>query len=235
MTCLRTLTFGVLAVLSQVCVATEQWQALEPVSRTAQDYLTAYYQGLYPAYNLSIRVNQPDDRLKLRRCDKELTPSHSSLSPAGGQSTVRVSCNGAHPWNLYVSADVTIRAPVVHASTSLPKGEQLTDADLVLIEVPLDQAPRGFLLLKEEAIGMETRRSLRPQQALRARDLIEPMLIQRGDRVVVAANIGGLTVIAPGTALSNGRLGQQIPIENLRSERKIRAKVVAEGRVEVPM
>lgn len=235
MPCSRMLMVSLLITVSQVCHAEDAWQSLQPITAQTEQYLTEHYQGLYPTYQLTVRVNAPDSRLKLRQCDKELTPSHSTLSPAGGQSTVKVSCTGAHAWNLYVSADVTIQAPVVHTATSLPKGERLTEADLVMIDLPLDQAPRGFLLSKEEAIGMETRRTLTPNQALRARDLVEPMLIQRGDRVVVAANVGGLTVVTPGTALNNGRLGQQISVENLRSERRIRAKVVAEGRVEVPM
>lgn len=220
---------------SQVCHAEDQWQPLAPVSDLTRGYLVDYYQALYPGYKLEVRVNAPDSRLKLRRCDKELTPAHSTLPSAGGQSTVKLSCPAAQAWHLYVSAEVMIQAPVVHAATSLAKGERLTEADLVMIELPLNEAPRGFLLDKDEAIGMEMRRTLLPQQALRHRDLVQPLLIQRGDRVVVAATVGGLSVVTPGTALNNGRLGEQISVENLRSERRIRAKVVAEGRVEVPM
>jgi flagella basal body P-ring formation protein FlgA len=59
-----------------------------------------------------------------------------------------------------------------------------------------------------------------------------PLVIKRGDTVSMEANIGGITVKTSGTAISDGRIGQQIRVKNNQSARVINAKVIGSGQVQ---
>ncbi|NEP50997.1 MAG: flagellar basal body P-ring formation protein FlgA, partial [Moorea sp. SIO3C2] len=51
--------------------------------------------------------------------------------------------------------------------------------------------------------------------------LEQPLLIKRGDSVVVTARTGTLTVKMPGTALMDGHRGEQISVRNKQSNRVV--------------
>ncbi|WP_375176872.1 flagella basal body P-ring formation protein FlgA [Marinobacter mobilis] len=51
----------------------------------------------------------------------------------------------------------------------------------------------------------------------------------------MVARSGNYTVRTRGQALANGQHGEQILVENLSSQRRIRARVIAPGMVEIPM
>jgi flagella basal body P-ring formation protein FlgA len=60
-----------------------------------------------------------------------------------------------------------------------------------------------------------------------------PKAVERGDTVIVLADVGAAQIEAPGLALGAGRYGEVIAIRNPRSNRTFRARIVAAGRVEV--
>ncbi|MBP5144317.1 flagellar basal body P-ring formation protein FlgA, partial [Pseudomonas chlororaphis] len=65
---------------------------------TVEDYLaTSQTPGRY-----EIQVNQLDPRLRMPHCDKELTATLESPAQPLGRVTVRVRCDGASPWTVFV-------------------------------------------------------------------------------------------------------------------------------------
>ena len=212
-----------------------EWHAISAISNEVDASLPSYYLSLYPDYDIKIQVNAPDSRLKLRQCDKQLTLDTTNLPAAGGNTTVQVKCDNDTPWSLYISSNIEIWGEVVAASTSIARGQVIEEDNISLARTNIAAARNGSLISVDSAIGLEARRSIRPHQVIRNQDLVEPLVIRKGDAVQVAALLGGLRVITPGTALGNGRIGEQITVTNNRSNRKVRAKVIAEGLVEVPM
>jgi flagella basal body P-ring formation protein FlgA len=60
-----------------------------------------------------------------------------------------------------------------------------------------------------------------------------PLVIKKGDRVLIEARRGGLSIRAYGVTKSSGQIGQTVMVANLDSGRELRAKVVAPSLVEV--
>src|SRR5436190_1763291 len=78
---------------------------------------------------VSIKVNEPDPRLKLPPCAQieAFLPNGARLA---GRTLVGVRCKEGNVWQTFVAAEVHIRAPVWVPSRPLSAGSQLTMADL---------------------------------------------------------------------------------------------------------
>ncbi len=223
-----------LIMIVSAASAAGPWQDWTPVVDSAETTVAQYYKRQHPAADIDLKVSAPDDRLKLSACDKNLTIDLSNPPENGGNLSIHVRCSGETPWAIYLKGEVNIWTAILVARHTLPRGHRLQASDMTLTKINITKARSGVLYRPDDADGKELRRGLEAGKPIKIRDLIEPMVIKRGDRVQIAARAEGLQVLMTGTALRNGRLGEQIPISNDRSNRKLRAKVIAQGHVEVP-
>lgn len=182
-----------------------------------------------------IQINRLDPRLRLPLCDQPLTTTLESPAEPIGRVTLRVRCDGISPWTVFVPAQVRLYRNVVIANRPLKRDSQLTELDLSLAERDVGQLNQGYLTDLDQAIGKKLTRALQPDQALSPVQVQMAEAIRKGDQVVIFARTGTINVRMPGEALSNGTIGKQISVRNLRSNRVVRALVVGPGQVEVAM
>ncbi|KAA0944686.1 MULTISPECIES: flagellar basal body P-ring formation chaperone FlgA [unclassified Pseudomonas] len=198
---------------------------------TVEDYLaTTQTPGRY-----EIQVNQLDPRLRLPMCDKELTATLESPAQPIGRVTVRVRCDGASPWTVFVPAQVRLFREVVAVTRPLKRLGIIGFEDVALRERDIGQISQGYLTSVDQAIGQKLTRPMVTDQVITLAHLEQAEVIRKGDQVVISASSGGLNVKMPGEALSNGGMSEQIRVKNLNSKRVIKARVTAPGQVEVAL
>ena len=124
-----------------------------------------------------------------------------------------------------ISASVVVMAAPV-AANELLSDDHLTvgQRDITTIADPVVSA--------RDAVGQTSRRSLRAGDVLRSSSLTAPVLIKRGDAVVMIARIEGIEVSTAGEALDVGAKGATIRVRNSSSGQTLRMRVVAPGMVE---
>jgi len=88
---------------------------------------------------------------------------------------------------------------------------------------------RGYFRDPAQVIGLKARRSLSPNTALTPQLLEAALLVNKGDSVIIQAQISGLSIRTQGVALEDGSLGEQIDVMNSRSQKVIRAYVISRG------
>ncbi len=198
---------------------------------TVQDYLE---RSEIPARQ-EIQIKQLDPRLQLPLCDEDLTTSLESPAQPVGRVTVRVSCEGATPWTIFVPAQVKLYRKVVIAIRPLKRATVLSQADVALVERDVGLLTQGYLTDLDQALGSKLTRGVMTDQVLAPVTIEQAEAIRKSDQVVISAKKGGINVRMPGEALSGGVIGQQIRVRNLSSQRVIRARVVGPGEVEVQM
>ena len=119
---------------------------------------------------------------------------------------------------------VVVAAPVAAnellADTHLTVGQR----DITTIADPVVSA--------HDAVGQTSRRSLRAGDVLRSSSLTAPVLVKRGDAVVMIARIEGIEVSTAGEALDAGVKGATIRVKNSASGQTLRMRVTASGTVE---
>lgn len=198
---------------------------------TVEDYLaTSQTEGRY-----EIQVNQLDPRLRMPMCDKELTATLESPARPLGRVTVKVRCEGASPWTVFVPAQVRLFREVVTTTRALRRTGIVEPEDVVLREHDVSLISQGYLTSLDQAIGQKLTRPMVADQVVTLVNMEQAEVISKGDQVVITARSGTLSVRMPGEALSNGGLREQIRVKNLNSKRVIKAQVIAPGQVEVAM
>lgn len=197
---------------------------------TVEDYLaTTQTQGRY-----EIEVNKLDPRLRMPLCSQQLDASLEGSTPLG-RVTVRVRCDGAAPWTVFVPAQVRLLRDVVVMTRPLKRESIIDESDVALRERDVGTLGPGYLTLLEQAVGMKLLRPTVLDQVLTQQHLEQAEVVRKGDHVVIIARSGNLSVRMPGEALDKGGMQAQIRVRNLNSKRVIKARVTGAGQVEVAM
>ena len=198
---------------------------------TVEDYLaTTQTPGRY-----EIQVNQLDPRLRMPMCDRELTASLESPAQPIGRVTVKVRCEGASPWTVFVPAQVKLFREVVVVTRPLKRTGIIGYDDVAMRERDISMITQSYLTSLDQALGQKLTRPMVADQVITLVHLEQAEVVRKGDQVVISASSGGLNVKMPGEALSNGGMSDLIRVKNLNSNRVIKARVTAPGQVEVAL
>jgi flagella basal body P-ring formation protein FlgA len=91
----------------------------------------------------------------------------------------------------------------------------------------------GDAAVRNSAVGMQMRHSMRAGQAIRVADLVKPDLVQRDQSVTVVFQTAGLYLTTRGKALENGTEGDVVNVLNLQSQRTVTGVVSGRGQITI--
>jgi flagella basal body P-ring formation protein FlgA len=115
----------------------------------------------------------------------------------------------------------------------LDRGEIIGPDDVTRRALPLTSVRSDAIRIPEELVGLQAARPLAVGRAVRAQDLVAPLLVRRGEPASMVLRRGGLEVTDSGIALEHGHQGAWIRVQNTASGEIRRARVVGPRRVEV--
>lgn len=220
-----------MALLCQGVNAQAPIENMNQLEIKVAQFLTDEYRAS-DAVKAEIKVNNLDSRLRLAKCDQDLSLILKDPSKSGGNVNVEVSCKGGTQWTILVPALARVHRPVAIANRNLARGEVITENDLATEVKDVSNFRMGFALTPDALIGKETKFAINKGEAFRNSALAAPLVIRRGDTVSMESTVGDISVRTNGTAISDGRIGQQIRVKNLQSARVINVRVVASGKVQ---
>jgi len=174
-----------------------------------------------------------DSQLKLTTCPEpvEIFTTNDSIKP--GRNSIGVRCNGVGKWSIYTSAVIKTYQSVLVSTQPLQRGETLSRQHVTLERKDVSGL-RGDYVTQIEQI--ENKQALRPIAAgviLSMRNIAEPKLIKRGDKITISAAQSDFAIRMNGLAMMDGIKGQLIRIKNESSGRIISATVIEPGLVSV--
>lgn len=211
--------------------------AQAPVENIAQiqsqvaQFLTDEYTKAQ-AVKVEVKVGNLDNRLRLARCDQSLSLSLKDPANSGGNVNVQVECKGASSWTILVPALAKVYRSVAVAGRILQRGDMVSASDLTTDIKDVSELRLGFVLTAEAIVGKEVKYTVNKGDTFRNSALDAALVIKRGDTVSMEASAGEISVKTNGTAVTDGRMGQQIRVKNNQSARIINAKVVGVGKVQ---
>lgn len=163
--------------------------------------------------------------------DTALALDGFALDPRAGIFATRLVLPDGRRHGLRGQALVTV--PALVPVRRMTPGEIVTAGDLAPADIPLNSLPGSALRLRGELLGKEVQRVLIAGRPVLAASVREPRAVRRGDQVLIAFSRAGVDLTAPGRALQDGILGDQVRVVNLASNRTITAAVAGSGRVTV--
>lgn len=182
-----------------------------------------------------VTVLEPADPVMIPGGTVELQVIPNSMEEGLGRRMFHVEAvaNGKSRKTIQVVADIAVMIDAVVVTRFL-KAEELIDmSDLKTVGLRVHQINHSFITDQGEVIGKSASRPLPPETPLRPAFVKPPLVIKKGDRVLIEARRGGLSIRANGVTKANGQVGQTVMVTNLDSGRELRAKVVAPSLVEV--
>jgi flagella basal body P-ring formation protein FlgA len=178
---------------------------------------------------VEVSVGTIDPRLQLAACpdiDVSLPPSVSATM------TAKVSCE-APRWVLYVPVHVHAWADAIVAAANLIPNRALSARDLTRGRVDMFAATGGVLTDEKDVEGKILRAGLQVGAPILSAMLDLPISIHRGQRVVLTATDATMVIKTTAVALEDGRVGDNIAVQNPDSQKTVRATVTDDGGVAI--
>jgi flagella basal body P-ring formation protein FlgA len=219
------------AVLAATLVVAAPWafaqdavQSLDAIRAAAQSFVRKHLPKAEPGAT-QVSVGALDPRLRLARCEAELT----AALPAGGtfraRMTIAVSCPEGNVWTIYVPVTIETRAKVLVLRGPAARGARLGAADVEVQERVVGGSGDSLLTDVAQLEGHTLKRPLASGTALTADVLVEDVMVKRGQSVTLLASASGIEVRAPGRAMADGRAAGRIKVQNLNSLRVVEGVV----------
>lgn len=225
------IAFGLMMTPQHSSAQPNQPQGWQTLAEAAHDAVLAEFAQSND--RIEVELPAPDPRQQIPVCAMPLETSLGRHNGQGGRLSVRVDCRDQAPWARHVSVQVKVYRQVVVTTRNLARGELLGASDIALQEVDISQN-RGLLLQELSAAqGLELRRNVSSGSALSSDMLNAPLMVRRGDTVMLTAERAGVSIRQQGTALQDGEAGRQIQVRNTRSNRVVQAVVTGHGEASV--
>jgi flagella basal body P-ring formation protein FlgA len=209
------------------------------LQRSVDHFMSGYTDKLLSRYGKNARIQYNvtglDSRLNLPDCPVPLTVEAREQSQLSARLNLQLGCPQGNGWSIYVPVDLSVRMPVVIAVRPVAYGQPIGAGDVRLGEADIANLYGQYLTELDAAIGMSAKRSIAQGSVIQTQQLDAPLLVRRGEAVVIRAESGVVSVKMTGVAMTDGRRGEQIRIKNKATSRVVEARVVAPGQAVVSM
>ena len=146
---------------------------------------------------------------------------------------VTVSADGSAAQRVRVTGQLHDMVDVPVLARRIAAGEVLTAGDLSWITVRGRTLQKNSVLSPEDLVGFTPKRTLRPGVPISAADVRRPIMVTKGDIVIIALHTPQMQLSARGQALNSGSSGDAIRIANIQSRQIVEAVVTGPGQVAV--
>ncbi|MDX5594152.1 flagellar basal body P-ring formation chaperone FlgA [Pseudovibrio sp. SPO723] len=132
-----------------------------------------------------------------------------------------------------LDGQANIMVEVTTLARRVKRGDIISSNDLRIERVPAQRMTRRAALDATQAVGQAARRSLRAGTILTENDITAPLLVKRGENIMVTYAIPGMQLTTIGRANADGAMGDIIEIKNMRSNKVVLGTVTGSGRAHV--
>jgi flagella basal body P-ring formation protein FlgA len=174
-------------------------------------------------------VGAIDPRLRLPACPALDVGLPQTGAPA---MTARVAC-ASPQWTIYVPIRLHAWIKAVVAATNLAPNTALTAGDLARGRVDMFASPGGLMTDRARAQGRVLQVGLMAGAPILKSFLKVPLVVHRGEKVLLSLTDGTMSIRDTAVALGDGRVGDSIAVRNPESGKIVQATVAGDGTVVV--
>lgn len=170
-----------------------------------------------------------DDAARIGRAVAE--PASRTAGPV--RFVLYAAGDGVTPRLGRLTARVDVRAPHLRARQRVAARAAITSDDVEVVRGDIGRQTFAALPTITSLSGAVTRKALMPDEVVGPLDLVTRSLVTSGEEVVTVARVGSVEVQGRAIAAQSGKLGETVIVVNPDSRKRLRARVVADARVEV--
>ena len=148
-------------------------------------------------------------------------------------ANAEIFADGKHYGSTNLTGKFYVLGEAFVPAQEIAKGEEIAEDMLELVPVRLNRIKDTNVIAKEKLVGMEAKRSLKPGRLVNERDIGPKIIMKKGALVTSIYRSKGLQITAQAIAQEDGAKGQLIKVENTKSGKKFKARVIDAETVEV--
>ncbi|WP_254257833.1 flagellar basal body P-ring formation chaperone FlgA [Methylobacter tundripaludum] len=210
--------------------AEQNSQSHESIAEAVKNYVE---QNINLSGEYEMSLTPLDSRLNLPQCAEPLEVFTTTDLIKAGRTTIGVRCNAEKKWSIFTSVIIKTYQMVVVLSQPIRRGEIITRQHLAIEKREVSKLREDFVIQMEQVENKQVTRQLDAGTILSLRNIAEPKLIKRGDKVVISTTKSDFSIKMNGVAMMDGTKGQLISVKNQNSGRIINATVIEPGLVSV--
>lgn len=213
-------------------LAEQSFQPHETIYKTAKNYIE---QNITASDEYEIGILPLDSLLTLPECGKPLEAFTTGdlIKVTSGRVAVGVRCNSEKKWSIFISAVIKIYQQVAVLTQPVKRGDIINRRHFSIEKREIAKFGDELITQAEQVENKQALRYLPAGSILTSRNVAEPKLIKKGDRIIISASQAGFSVRMNGLAMMDGAKGQAIRIKNQNSGRIVNATVIEPGVVSV--
>lgn len=123
--------------------------------------------------------------------------------------------------------------PVYVPAQDIAKGTTISTEMLKKIKIRANRVKPNIATEKDKIVGLQAKKSLKEGKLIVEREVGAPLIIRKGNIVMVVYKSKGLQITSKAEALEDGAQGQRIEFANLKSTKKFKAKIINAETVEI--
>ena len=155
-----------------------------------------------------------------------------TLDQRSGRFSAFVSApaDSPNPQRQRVSGRIVYQLTVTVPSRGIAIGDVVGPNDLQTIKLPRERVAGDTVTDASQLVGKAAKRVLRVGELVRAGDVQDPILVHKGETVMIELDTDVMQLTTQGRAMEDGALGASIRITNIQSNRVIDAVIAGSGR-----
>lgn len=218
-------------------LANAEEQSVNALSEKIEQYVLDQLTEQQQNGKIIVSADKIDNRLQLQACNEnQLDVFNPHQKPLLGNITLGVRCHEeTNRWTLYVPVKIAVMRQVLVADRPLTKGTVIKATDLSMQQLDVSQIKQGYLTDPDEVIGRLCKQTVNAGNPITVESVQKPVVIRKGEQVMINALSSALKVTMSGVALEDGQMNDVIRVKNNSSKRVIEAQVVAVQQVKIDL
>lgn len=209
-------------------------QSPESIGKAAEAFVLQRLGPLADDIRMHATAGSLDPRLRLAACEKPLQASLPASARIATRVTVGVGCE-APRWTLYVQVNVETELPVLVLRQAAARGSKPGPDDVELRTLRVPGLADTYIRDIAELTDRHMKVAAAPGTPLDINLLAADILVKRGQRVTLVAEVAGLEVRAQGEAIADATAAGRVRVLNLDSRRIVEGQVETRDLVRVSL
>jgi flagella basal body P-ring formation protein FlgA len=222
------------AIPGSIATASEsQVLTVEEIEKGAIDKLASVLP--WDRESLEINVYYEGEDILLPPGKKELVyKTRGSIQKAGRIPLIlQIKVNGNFKKSVRLNSRVLVSQEVVKTIRAVRKGEMISNDNIQLETIKTERPWKNAIQSIDHALGYAAGRNLPIGKILTPKFLKKPALANRGEKILILAEKGGMKITVPGILKEDGYEDGMVQVLNIESKKIIYGRLVDANTVKV--
>ena len=147
--------------------------------------------------------------------------------------TLQIKFNNHFQKRIRLNSRVLVSQEVVKTIRTIRKGEMISNDNIQLETIKTERPWKNAIRSIDQALGYAAGRNLPIGKILTQKFLKKPALVNRGDKILILAEKGGMKITTPGILKEDGYEDGMVQVLNIESKKLIYGRLVDANTVKV--